>query len=109
MKLWRERNMPQFQGHLLALCRNNMKLYAKVCDMLLDSLVVDTEESRTVNVDAVLNLAHSLKPFEKKIIEKNNLILDRGLTHFLCKEHAHLPENIDRMLGKPGVNEKKSA
>ncbi len=100
--------MTQFQGHLLALCRNNMKLYAKVCDMLLDSLVTDTEDSRTVNLEAVLDLANLLKPFEKKIVETNNLSLSLGLTHYLCKEHAHLPKMIDRILGKPGVHEKRS-
>ncbi len=101
----------QVQGYLLALCRNNMQQYTKVCEMLLDSLIVDSNYSRSVNGEAVLNLANSLKPFDKRLnddksIEVNNF--DRNKAHLLCKKNANLPEVVDWIFGKPGVSEKRS-
>ncbi len=102
----------QVQGYLLALCRNNMQQYTKVCEMLLDSLIVDSNYSRSVNGEAVLNLANSLKPFDKRLnddksIEVNNF--DRNKAHLLCKKNSNLPEVSDWIFGQPGVNEKRSA
>ncbi len=91
----------QLQGYLLSLCGQNMGRYIKACDLLVESLVVDSDCSRRVNEDAVLKLVGSLKPFEKK------LILDRSVTHELCKKNSHLPDVIEHIFGKPGVDEKR--
>ena len=100
----------QFQGTLLALCRNNMKQYTTMCEMLVDSLVTDSAHSRSVNGDAVLNLANALKPFDKnsgnESVEVKNF--DRNKAHLLCKQNAHLPEVSDWIFGQPGVSEKRS-
>jgi len=102
----------QVQGYLLALCRNNMQQYAKVCEMLLDSLVVDSNYSRSVNSETVLNLANAIRPFEKNLNNDTSIEIknsDRNKAHLLCKKNANLPEVSDWIFGKPGVNEKRYA
>jgi len=100
----------QVQGYLLALCQNNMKQYTTLCKMLVSSLVTDSEHSRSVNGDAVLNLANTLKPFEKNSEEAAAIKLnrfDRNQVYSLCKKNTHSPEVIDLIFSKPGVNEKR--
>ena len=98
----------KFQAYLLMLCRNNMKNYLKVSEMLVSSLVVDSESGRQINKKAILELANSLKPFES--ISQEGAVRNpesiRSKAHFICKQKTTSPDLIDKIFGKPGVLEK---
>ena len=91
----------RFLGHLLAACNNNIRQYEKICDLLVDTLVIDSNFSRRPNDEAILLISHHIRPFKSK---KN--ILTRQETYQACRSNAHFPEIIDTLLGKSGIDHK---
>ncbi len=97
----------KFQEYLITLCRKNMKAYVKISDALVSSLVMDSDHCRSVNQEAVLDLAHALKAFVP-VIPQNVVTMDlkRSKAHAICKQSTIHPELIDKIFGQPGVMEK---
>ena len=81
-----------------------MSVIVKIFDLLIESLIVDSECGRRVNGDAVLNLANSLKLFEKKTSSG----IERLAAHKLCRKNTHFPGVIDHIFGNLGVENRRT-